>query len=584
LRILNFAAAKIKGRIDVYLFLVLGGGLLLALPLILYDFPQNGHDSAIHVLWYGQFSEQLWAGELYPRWLMDMNGGLGSPALFYYPPVNYYLTSLFKPFNQENFGWQQLGWSATIALSASGAAAYAWLKRATNSRKAAFGGAVLYMAMPYHLAIDLYLRAALSEFWAFVWMPIILYFVHDATNRRLVAFIGISVSYALLIGTHPPATLMFSLIPLGYSYAVAEKDRRPSALALTAGAMVVAVCLCAIYLLPALFMQRFVAIPEMVTDYRPHFLFTNLELFGLETIVPWAVWTTAGLAACAFLMTRFSTQGELTRRLNRLWVGVAAASLLMMLPLSGPIWWLLPPLHRLQFPWRFSMILSVAASALAASAIASLKRPINLGVKIIIPFAYLLVMSWVPMTQQLARNAYPRFHFIEEHTAFTELRLNQRRDAPEYGPIWTRRFAEPTFDALLQSAGRTGDRSQRVKIVEGTGETVLDHWKPRDIGLRVKSANGVTLHIGQFYYVGWTGKLNEEENPIAVRPSHDIGLLRIEVPRGEHRVRLLLEQSWPEAVGQFVSFLSAIVAVIAVAYFSRRRLARHSNSSVLKIN
>jgi hypothetical protein len=367
---------------------------------------------------------------------------------------------------------------------------------------------------------------------------------------------------------------MFSLIPLGYAYAVAEKDRRASALALTAGAMALAVCLCAVYLLPALLMQRFVAIQEMLTDYRPHLLFTNLELFGLERIVPWAVWTTAGLAACAFLIARFNTAGEGTRRLNRLWAAVAVLSLLMMMPLSKPIWWLLPPLHRLQFPWRFSMILCVAASALAASAMASLKRPLSIRAKIIIPVAGLLVMSWVPITYRLARNAYPIFHFSEQHAAFTELRLNQRRDAPEYGPVWTRRFAEATFDSLLQSVGRTDGGTVRVKIVEGAGETVIEQWQPRDIRLRVKSPDGVTLHIGQFYYVGWTAKLNDEPNPLAVRPSRRNGVLRIEVPPGEHRVRLLLERRWPEAVGQFVSSLSAILAVIAVAYFSRRPAPR----------
>jgi hypothetical protein len=571
LRLLTFATAKVKGRIDIYLFLVLVAGLLLSLPVIIYGLPQNGHDSAIHILWYKEFSAQLWAGELYPRWLIDMNGGLGSPAFFYYPPVTYYLTSLLKPlFNWEIFGWRQLGWSATLALCASGVCTYAWLKRATSSRGAAFVGAVLYMAMPYHLAIDLYFRGALAEFWAFVWIPIILYFVHDVNNRRLVAFIGITIGYALLIGTHLPATLMFSVVPLSYAYAVAEKDRRASALALTVGAMALAVCLCAVYLLPALFMQRFVAIHEMLSDYRPHFLFTSLELFGLERIVPWAVWTTAGLAACAFLIVRFDVRQQ-ARRINRLWAIVTAICLLLMLPLSNPVWWLLSPLQRLQFPWRFSMVLCVAASALVASAVASLKRPFNIRAKIIIPIAGLLVASWVPLTNQLMRNAYPMFNFIERQMAFTELRLNQRRDAPEYGPIWTRRFVEATFESLLQSVGRTSDGTLRVQITGGTGEAVIEHWQPRDIRLRVRSSEGVTLHVGQFYYAGWTGRLNDEANLLAVRPSHDNGILRIEVPRGEHRVWLRLERRWPEAAGQVVSLLSALLALIAAAYFSRRR-------------
>src|SRR5215472_15010344 len=63
-------------------------GVILTLPTIIYGFPFFGDDSAIHTLWYTSFSHQLWSGELYPRWLVGMNGGLGSPAFFYYPPAS----------------------------------------------------------------------------------------------------------------------------------------------------------------------------------------------------------------------------------------------------------------------------------------------------------------------------------------------------------------------------------------------------------------------------------------------------------------------------------------------------------------
>ena len=33
---------------------------------------------------------QLWSGELYPRWLLGMNSGFGSPTFFVYGPLPYY--------------------------------------------------------------------------------------------------------------------------------------------------------------------------------------------------------------------------------------------------------------------------------------------------------------------------------------------------------------------------------------------------------------------------------------------------------------------------------------------------------------
>lgn len=69
-------------------------GLLLCAPLLLTTCP-GGHDIYHHLIFSHHFSSQLLQGELYPRWLSDMNGGFGSPTFFFYPPVPYYATTLF---------------------------------------------------------------------------------------------------------------------------------------------------------------------------------------------------------------------------------------------------------------------------------------------------------------------------------------------------------------------------------------------------------------------------------------------------------------------------------------------------------
>lgn len=519
------------------------------------------------------FAAQFWAGDLYPHWLLDMNGGLGSPVFFYYPPVAYYLTSLLKPlFSSEVYGWQQLGWSATLALCASGLCGYAWLKRATN-REAAFITALLYIAMPYHLAINLYERAALAEFWAFVWMPLILFFVHDMSRRRLISFTGVALSYALLVGTHPPTTLMFSLIPLGYAYTIAEKRQRIFALALTAGAMAFGLCLSAVYVLPVLFMQRFVAINDMLVDYRDNFLFSHLAPWDLEIEIHWAVWTTIALAAYTYkVVARFGA--EKVKRASAFWACVAAISFLMMLPLSNFVWWLLKPLQRIQFPWRFNSILCIAATGLVALALSSLKRPLAVSTKLTLGFACLLALSWLPLTGWVVRQSYPVFNPNEGMIAFSRQKLRERRDQPEYRPVWTRGFNERAFEPLLQRIGKTGDSTVRVRVVEGAGEAIIERWQPRDIHLRVESAEGVVLHVGQFYYAGWAGHLDTTEGRLVVRPSPHDGVLRVEVPRGRHGVLLRLERRWPEIAGLLISLLSATVGLIALAFITHNMRKR----------
>jgi len=38
-------------------------------------------------MWTKSFDSRLWSGGWYPRWLMNMNGGLGSATFYFYPPL-----------------------------------------------------------------------------------------------------------------------------------------------------------------------------------------------------------------------------------------------------------------------------------------------------------------------------------------------------------------------------------------------------------------------------------------------------------------------------------------------------------------
>jgi hypothetical protein len=50
--------------------------------------PMMMHDSFwIDHVWASQFTELLREGVLYPRWLPWSHEGLGSPVVYYYPPL-----------------------------------------------------------------------------------------------------------------------------------------------------------------------------------------------------------------------------------------------------------------------------------------------------------------------------------------------------------------------------------------------------------------------------------------------------------------------------------------------------------------
>lgn len=65
---------------------------LVLVPIWLRGAP-IGHDSQYHYLWAAQFAESLAAGIGYPRWLPDVNGGLGNPTFVFYSPLLYYVAA-----------------------------------------------------------------------------------------------------------------------------------------------------------------------------------------------------------------------------------------------------------------------------------------------------------------------------------------------------------------------------------------------------------------------------------------------------------------------------------------------------------
>lgn len=205
--------------------IIAGAAILLALPAILFGFP-NGHDTRYHLVWHTHFADQLWGGELYPRWLRDAAFGHGGPVFFFYGPVGFYVSALAsKLFAVDPHGRYAMAVAAAIALGLSGGAAYLWLRTLAGQR-AAMLGAILYMAAPYHLAFDLYLRSAYGEFWAFVWMPLVLYFIRRARVPSIEAYAGLALSHGALMLTHLPTTLLFTPFAVAYAIALFGRDLR----------------------------------------------------------------------------------------------------------------------------------------------------------------------------------------------------------------------------------------------------------------------------------------------------------------------------------------------------------------------
>ena len=98
---------------------------------------------------------------------MAMNGGFGSPTFFFYPPLPYYVSAPLParcPPQQAIHPCQQQRHPGSCC---SQGVCHLWLRATTP--QAGPGGQPALSGAAYHVAMDLYARFALAEFWAFAW-------------------------------------------------------------------------------------------------------------------------------------------------------------------------------------------------------------------------------------------------------------------------------------------------------------------------------------------------------------------------------------------------------------------------------
>ncbi|HEY9283352.1 MAG TPA: hypothetical protein VIP46_07855 [Pyrinomonadaceae bacterium] len=617
---------------------VVAAALLVSSPAWLSGVPA-GSDTVFHASWYTHFSEQLRAGELYPRWLAGMNGGLGSPVFFYYAPLPYHLTALLvAPLAAAgDYGLRHLAYGTALSFVASGLACYLWLRQ-ISTRRGALAGALLYLLAPYHSVVDPLMRGAYSELWAFAWMPLVLYFARRAAAGRgpRLAFAGLSVSYALLVLSHLPATLIFSPLPAAYAY-FASGRRAPAALRTLAGLALGAGLACA-YLLPALAMQPAAAFADMHADnyFERWITFTKANAHDLHGQLLWGALTSAALVLCFTFITKqrrahapagdaptreISTpadpdaptaatsspaeraahaehdastgdaasretpstaerdggvgRGDGVGRVGRddhvmpddrrrelsFWGVAAALSIFMTTFASDPVWRLVPVLQKVQFPWRFQLVLCLAVAGAAAAGLGPLRRGFVSWRAL--AFASLVTCCWLYFWAGAVRRTYPdlpRPYRIGDGT----LRwMDRSRDAPEYRPASAVSNAEHDIETLLQNFCGDLRREPRACVAEGEGAVTVTRAAPRSLDLRVESASGLTFRVTQFHFPGWQATLDGRPHPLtASRPD---GLLLLSAPPGTHELRLRLEPTTPERLGLLTSALSALLLALLSA-------------------
>jgi hypothetical protein len=585
-------------RPDPYLWLVVIFSLFAALPLTGPDYFFDAHDATNHVFFLTEFDAALRDGVWYPGWATDQALGYGYPTFVFYPPLPYYVAEGFHLLGADQVA--AIKWTFGLATVAAGLAMYLYVRHLAGRRRG-FLAAAVYVYIPYHL-VDLYVRAALGEYGAFVWMPLCLWAFHRLVEAPSARRLGLaSLAYGGLWLTHNPTGLSFT--PLLAAYILTLLLRQPApwrqrlARAMAPlGAALLGMGIAAALLLPNLFERDAINQEQWVRagyNYALHFVQPAHLLSPAWGYAPGTPGTEggmshqlgavpvllAGVAVVAACRGRGLWRRPHRQRVTILFYGGATLALLViMTPLSAPLWARVPIAGLIQFPWRLLALTAVTLAVLSGFAPGTLRevedeagsksdgRRLHAPTLVLALVALGASLPYLqPQYTPTPASAGSPLLSIEFELEYEDMRgmTAWTQEMPPTSPLVEQYLAgEPLVTAEVLAPGAT------VEMIRAGGASD-ELW--------VRSPEGTALRFYTYYFPGWRVFVDGQRLPeAALRPETVYGLLTVDMPAGEHRVLLRWGDTPLRLAGKSLT-LACLVAAVVLVVAGRRRGRREQD-------
>jgi hypothetical protein len=531
-------------HIDPYVWLVIAFSLFAVLPLAGPDYFFDAHDAPHSVFFLTQFDAAIRDGVWYPGWGTDHALGYGYPTFVYYPPLAYYAAEAVLLLGAGAVA--AVKWTWALATIGAGLAMYAF-GRHILGRQRGLLMAIVYTYAPYHL-VDIYVRAALAEYCAFVWMPLALLAFHRLTEEvtaSRAAWAGLA--YGALWLTHNVTGLAFTpLLACYVLYRLLAKRASwrarlgPAAAAL--GAAMLGLGIAASLLLPNLLERVYINREQWVRagyGYAQHFV------YPFQLVSPFWGHGAAGpgpvdgmsfqLGAVPLVLSVVATVKALFQpSRNRGWALFFAAATLvliaLMLPVSAALWELLPLAALVQFPWRLLALSTVTLAALSGFAVPRV-RGSGLDARVLV---LCLVAILASFTYTL-----PEYTPVQEGTEESQLTpLAFETEYPDMvGMVaWTK---EQASSSPLVSQYLAGGDLVTAEVLAPDASLDMVRAGGASDEVTVRSEGGTALRFYTYYFPGWRVFVDGQRLPDSeLRPETEYGLLTVDIPPGEHHVLL----------------------------------------------
>lgn len=522
-------------------------------------------------------------GQVPPRWVPDLGFGFGYPLFNFYPPLVYYMGSFFHLIGFSYINSTKIVFGLGFFLAAI--AMFAWVKKHFGI-VAGFFAAILYTYAPYH-SVDSYVRGALSEFFSWIFVPLIFLSLDLLVEKKEKKYIvALGLSFGLLMLSHTLVMLQFGpLLPVYLLFLFVQKKNRDwkTVLYICLG-FAFGLGLTAYFWLPSLLEKQYTLVDAILT--------TQLANYAIHFVCPVQLWSGiwgygGSVAGCvdglSFQIGKIQAIvggiGVLCsifllfkkRRLGFIAIAVLfLCSIFLTLSYSKFLWDIAKPFWYIQFPWRYLLFVAVFASFLGGFVISLIEKKfgkwIALGVMVVLsalaifqvrndfqPQAYRMV-SDAQMTSPQALQEYVSslsYEYVPEEVA---TRLSPQKTTEL--AIDKNQLPTNSFTAL----------SPNMKVVRKENLSTLKKYIVNVYNTKTQKSG--ILQINTYLFPGWEVLIDGRKVNGFV--ANKLDLIQVQIPEGEHTVTAQFENTPIRTIANTISIVS-MVSLIGFAFFKSKK-------------
>jgi len=539
-------------KIKEFIFL-----LLMVIPATIALFKPGfyGASDEMHIAWLQQMDQAIVEGQIPPRYVSDLSFGFGYPLFNFISPLPYYVGEIFH----------LLGLSFVDSIKAifivsilGSAVAMYFLVKQMSGGWVGMAAATLYIYSPYR-STDIYNRGALGESLAFVFLPLILYFLlkvkKSVRKYESVRWIGWgAIATAALILTHNIVSYMF--IPLVIMLGIILLKNRLKELILFFGLGLLGSFY---FWWPALMDSRLMKYDTVFNffDHFPALKQLLIPYWGYGASVPGNYDTMSFFIgevnllimgmSIVLLIKSFKSK---TLKLGIVWWWCLALILLAMVMMNFRSFWIwehFPLIAYFQFPWRFLTLIVFGSSILVTTITTKKNYKIWSGLIIILAIGF-NYYRFKPNDFLNRDDSYYINRYIpipSPSNEYLDLKEEYLRlpKATEVRPknIYSRVFPESLETSYIRP---------------------INHL---DTALTTDSGKSLTLNYNKYYFPGWEAIMDNKK--LKLWAGEPYGQIQFDVPDGKHEILIRFRETLVNRIWDIGSMLT----IMGCIYLAARR-------------